>query len=309
MIDKIIERSVFFFCVSALLFGGFIPHEVWYVQYYIILARHTTTSRPPGAAKATIDCELLEIPLTPQRGWTPSQSNAMITFLPTPDFAQSASMLDSRRLGNQRVEARMILRWLRNPEAYPRHQNAGYTIMWKGYEDALCLNYNACCEEWARRGGRNVICQPEAISSCGGGGGGGGASASASARLPPWLGDEAFHRTHRSALLHKLPDHYGKFGWGVEIPVPDVNYLWPRPPAGGGGRSARGTNCAPPVTTGRRRVAKSRRRRRGTRRRRRVGRRRRRRGRTTRRAAPWWRKKSRRRSGPGGCTRGSTPTT
>ena len=169
----------------------------------------------------------------------------MITFLPTPDFAQSASMLDSRRLGNQRVEARMILRWLRNPEAYPRHQNAGYTIMWKGYEDALCLYYNACCEEWARRGGRNVICQPEAISSCGGGGGGGGASASASARLPPWLGDEAFHRTHRSALLHKLPDHYGKFGWGVEIPVPDVNYLWPRPPAGGGGTIGEGYELLP----------------------------------------------------------------
>ena len=124
----------------------------------------------------------------------------------------------------------MILRWLRNPEAYPRHQNAGYTVMWKGYEDALCMYYNACCEEWARRGGRNVICQPEAISSCGGG-------ASASARLPPWLGDEAFHRTHRSALLHKLPDHYGKFGWGVEIPVPGVNYLWPRPPSGEGGRT------------------------------------------------------------------------
>jgi hypothetical protein len=43
---------------------------------------------------------------------------------------------------------------LHNPEDYPRHQNAGYTIMCKGYEDALCLYYNACYdEEWARRGG------------------------------------------------------------------------------------------------------------------------------------------------------------
>ena len=159
----------------------------------------------------------------------------MITFLPTPDFAQSAAMLDSRRLGNQRVEARMILRWLRDPGAYPRHQNAGYTIMWRGHEDALCLYYNACCEEWARRGGKNVVCQPEPIPSRGGGGGAG---------LPPWLGDEAFHRTHRSALLRKLPEHYGKFGWGEEIPVPEVNYLWPRP--GGGGSAS--TNCAPPVT-------------------------------------------------------------
>lgn len=83
----------------------------------------------------------------------------MITFLPTPDFAESAAMLDSKRLGNQRVEARMILRWLRNPDDYPRQQNAGYTIMWRGYEDALCMYYNACCEEWGRRGGQVSHCQ------------------------------------------------------------------------------------------------------------------------------------------------------
>ncbi|KAL7529043.1 hypothetical protein ACHAXR_002763 [Thalassiosira sp. AJA248-18] len=143
----------------------------------------------------------------------------MITFLPTPDFAESVSMLDSKRLGNQRVEARMILRWLRNPSDYPRHQNAGYTIMWKGYEEALCLYYNTCCEEWARRGGQNIVCQPEPV-------------ASSSVRLPPWLGDEKLHETHRSALLYKLPEHYETFGWKSEISNPKVEYLWPRPVEG-----------------------------------------------------------------------------
>ena len=57
-----------------------------------------------------------------------TESYTMITFLPTPDFAESAAMLDSKRLGNQRVEARMILRWLRNPRDYPGHQRAGYTV-------------------------------------------------------------------------------------------------------------------------------------------------------------------------------------
>jgi len=130
-------------------------------------------------------------------------------------------MLDSKRLGNQRVEARMILRWLRNPAEYPRQQNAGYTIMWKGYEDALCLYYNACCEEWARRGGQNIVCQPEPVSK--------------NVRLPPWLGDDKMHKTHRSALLYKLPDHYKQFGWEREISDPKVEYLWPRPLEGGGG--------------------------------------------------------------------------
>lgn len=144
----------------------------------------------------------------------------MITFLPTPDFAESVSMLDSKRLGNQRVEARMILRWLRNPSDYPRHQNAGYTIMWKGYEEALCLYYNACCEEWARRGGQNIVCQPEPVAS------------RSSVKLPPWLGDEKLHETHRSALLYKLPEHYETFGWKSEISNPKVEYLWPRPVEG-----------------------------------------------------------------------------
>ena len=128
-------------------------------------------------------------------------------------------MLDSKRLGNQRVEARMILRWLRNPEDYPRQQNAGYTIMWKGYEEALCMYYNACCEEWARRGGQNIVCQPEAVVA-------------SRVKLPPWLGDDELHVTHRSALLHKLPEHYAEHGWDDEISDPKVEYLWPRPVEG-----------------------------------------------------------------------------
>mmetsp|Transcript_22687 Transcript_22687/g.40599 ORF Transcript_22687/g.40599 Transcript_22687/m.40599 type:complete len:217 (+) Transcript_22687:70-720(+) len=144
----------------------------------------------------------------------------MITFLPIPDFAGSVAMLDSKRLGNQRVEARMILRWLRNPKDYPRHQNAGYTIMWKGYEEALCLYYNACCDEWARRGGQNIVCQPEPVA------------AASSVKLPPWLGDDKLHQTHRSALLYKHSDHYEKFGWKSEISDPKVDYLWPRPVEG-----------------------------------------------------------------------------
>lgn len=143
----------------------------------------------------------------------------MITFLPTSDFTESAAMLDSKRLGNQRVEARMILRWLRNPREYPRQQNAGYTIMWKGYDEALCVYYNSCCEEWARRGGKNLVCQPEPVVK-------------SRVKLPPWLGDDELHVTHRSALLHKLPEHYSKYGWKEEIPDPKVDYLWPRPVEG-----------------------------------------------------------------------------
>ncbi len=42
--------------------------------------------------------------------------------------------------------------------------------------------------------------------------------------LPPWLGDEAVHRSHRSALVRKDPDHYGPLF--DDIP-PDLEYVWP----------------------------------------------------------------------------------
>jgi hypothetical protein len=43
--------------------------------------------------------------------------------------------------------------------------------------------------------------------------------------LPPWLGDEAFHRSHRSSLLRKDPEHYRP----VFPDVPDdLAYVWPR---------------------------------------------------------------------------------
>jgi hypothetical protein len=42
--------------------------------------------------------------------------------------------------------------------------------------------------------------------------------------LPPWLGDEALHRSHRAALLRKDPDWYGpRFPDAPD----DTDYLWP----------------------------------------------------------------------------------
>lgn len=43
---------------------------------------------------------------------------------------------------------------------------------------------------------------------------------------PPWLGDEAFHRSHQSNLLRKLPEHYGPLFPGVPDDLP---YVWPQP--------------------------------------------------------------------------------
>jgi hypothetical protein len=44
--------------------------------------------------------------------------------------------------------------------------------------------------------------------------------------LPPWLGDEAFHLSHRSALVRKDPDHYRPL---YPDAPDDLPYVWPVP--------------------------------------------------------------------------------
>ena len=43
-------------------------------------------------------------------------------------------------------------------------------------------------------------------------------------RRPFWLGDPAFHASHRAALLYKDPEYYKKLGWTEE---PKIDYVWP----------------------------------------------------------------------------------
>ncbi|TMR24154.1 hypothetical protein ETD86_05390 [Nonomuraea turkmeniaca] len=59
----------------------------------------------------------------------------MQTFLPYPDFAASAAVLDPLRLDKQRVEALQILRALTVSEYGWRHHPV--VKMWAGYEAAL----------------------------------------------------------------------------------------------------------------------------------------------------------------------------
>lgn len=43
--------------------------------------------------------------------------------------------------------------------------------------------------------------------------------------LPLWVGDPAFHASHRSNLLRKDSVFYGKFGW---LEPHDLPYVWPK---------------------------------------------------------------------------------
>ena len=41
---------------------------------------------------------------------------------------------------------------------------------------------------------------------------------------PPWFGNEKVHASHRSNLLRKDSEFYGKYNWKES---PDLPYFWP----------------------------------------------------------------------------------
>jgi hypothetical protein len=149
----------------------------------------------------------------------------MQTFLPYADFLASARVLDQRRLGNQRVEAMQLLNSLTVPGHGWRHHPA--SLMWRDHEEALARYGLDVCDVWVELGfsdtvaakisaaladrlGITTVRTQAQLADAG--------------ELPPWLGDERLHRSHRSSLLRKDPAHYRPL-FGDE--PDDLPYFWP----------------------------------------------------------------------------------
>lgn len=172
----------------------------------------------------------------------------MQTFLPYPDFAKSARVLDNKRLGKQRGETLQIFQAMlsrrvlsHTTEVGPRggirkvdlpreewtieHTYVGWanhpaTKMWQNEGFALLEYQTAICNEWVSRGYKDTCLAKtemvflDAVDVVNMGMG-----------APRWVGDEAFHASHRSALLRKNPEWYGQWGWTERD---DLEYVWPR---------------------------------------------------------------------------------
>jgi len=143
----------------------------------------------------------------------------MQTFLPYPDLRVSCQVLDDRRLGKQRVETFQILRAL----TWPRYawKNHPAVRMWRGFVPGLVAYGVENCMEWSRRGYADSVL-PQLLTWTGG-------EEPVDPPLPPWVGLEALHLSHRSALLRKDPSYYrplfAQLGTGDE--PDDLPYLWP----------------------------------------------------------------------------------
>ena len=145
----------------------------------------------------------------------------MQTFLPYPDFARTAAVLDDRRLGKQRVEVLQILNamhrtsggWINHPA----------TRMWRGYEPALVAYGIAVIDVWTATGRADTVrgrilphLHGEPARTQG--------ELAALGRLPPWLGRDDVHVAYRSALVRKKPALYRPLFPSVEEDLP---YVWP----------------------------------------------------------------------------------
>ncbi|HEX3005131.1 MAG TPA: MSMEG_6728 family protein, partial [Angustibacter sp.] len=145
----------------------------------------------------------------------------MQTFVPYPDLGASAAVLDDRRLGKQRVETLQVLRALVLPDyGWQRHPAV---LMWAGALPGLVAYGRSVVREWTSRGYADTTLEPitefapevagvdpEELLARG--------------WLPEWWGDDAVHRSHRSALVRKDPDHYGPLFPDADADEP---YVWP----------------------------------------------------------------------------------
>ena len=147
----------------------------------------------------------------------------MQTFLPYASFAESAAVLDSPRLGKQRVETLQIARALLVPTyGWQRHPAVG---MWRGYLPALTAYGLAMTDAWTARGFADTV-REQLLEFAPEVDGRSQEELGAAGMLPPWLGDEAVHESHRSRLIAKDPALYRAAFPGTPE---GLEYHWPHP--------------------------------------------------------------------------------
>lgn len=111
--------------------------------------------------------------------------------------------------------------WRREPITTSGWDHHPAKVMWEGHELALLAYQEAVCNEWVARGYRDgtlhkskVLMEPHVARL----------KANGADAMPPWLGLQAFHDSHKSNLLRKDPDFYSaEFG---DI-GPELEYYWP----------------------------------------------------------------------------------
>ena len=145
----------------------------------------------------------------------------MQTFLISNDPKETAKVLDSKRLGKQRIESIQIANILLGFQKSNAWKNHPAVLMWKGYEEYLVKVYlKEMMVEWIRRGFKNEKCfqhylklsekvENEVYNGF------------KNISKPKWFCNKLFE-SHKSNLMRKDPNYY--FWYGIPN---NLEYWWP----------------------------------------------------------------------------------
>jgi hypothetical protein len=153
----------------------------------------------------------------------------MQTFLPYASFERSVQVLDSKRLGKQRVETMQIMRALTgNGGLHGGWQAHPVARMWRGHLAWLMEYQRVTCHEWSEVRGHKDTCYAKALAALETDGEEAeqwhSMEAGEAAPPVPWfVTDARFRFTHRANLVRKAPELYiPHFGPLRE----DIPYAW-----------------------------------------------------------------------------------
>lgn len=142
--------------------------------------------------------------------------------MPFADFNKSAKVIDNKRLNKQLLEGRQIYKILATNQHRGAWTQHPAVKMWRNYDMALYAYLIAIRDECDVRGikwdknwsaieqlhennwhrGNNIV-------------------------MPPWIGDERIHQSHRNNLYRKDPEYYAEFVNDEFISCcPGCNYVW-----------------------------------------------------------------------------------
>lgn len=147
----------------------------------------------------------------------------MQTFVPYADFAESAVVLDNKRLNKQLLEGRQVYSILASNRTTGGWVNHPAVRMWRNYDNAL-YQYLVAVKDACDDRGISTTKNWDAIQEMYDWNWDRGDSIV----MPPWWGDERVHQSHRNNLYVKDPDYYAEFVHDKRVSCCEsCNYFWP----------------------------------------------------------------------------------
>lgn len=136
----------------------------------------------------------------------------MNTFLPYPDFIESAKSLDKKRCWKQVVEAQQILSVISGTST--SWENHPAVKMWVGHKVSLIKYFNAFLNVCIEKHGINTKYTEHIYFT------------RKPVEIPWWLGNEDFHRAMRARLIEKDEAFYLPL-FPEDKGFNDGKYFWP----------------------------------------------------------------------------------